>query len=578
MGALPVVLKQDVTHCLVPTDGIRRCGHVQVGHGAAHFAAVVCLDTESDQDIAHSDSDHSIFADDSSDSDCSIDSFDMSWGGSSADFEGSDDNSDSVGAPAVSRTLPLLRHKGLSVDIHIASAATMRALSSLGHPERMRAYGDPTSERVTLQNRVSASMDVIASHVRSGEVLVAKSRTQYDNLLPSQAPKQRLSLPSPHPQVPFPAPHPHIRISRDARRVAVRKKHEAQLPGGHPHQRYQGTTPYATYQQSQDCAQHLVGLCDAFQVALLVVEADVTASVLATKVRDDHFNAPDYLANWTEDMLVETRHANQRDILVRWVQSFCRACELSTIYLQQSLQTPDFELETVLGYFGPLGKWRDAHESRSMYYQPGSDPRVSQTVVQALAAVSEVNLLVGLRVAINHAMGGLFQGDSLPHIDSILNAKGLLLIVIGSYNTSTDLPITEELACGGRFVTGGYSEGSIGTFEAGMYAGPMECMMPRMRRAMFDIMPFQKKLVWNETPTRRYPNGSYIQTNSVHQLDCMPPNGLMCMHKFIGVAAEALTAVRSLPDQSNLTQTWVSSGVPNCGALYHSFYSKRGSF
>ena len=373
-------------------------------------------------------------------------------------------------------------------------------------------------------------------------------------ILPSQASKHSFSLPS----------HPHVQLGFAARRVAMRKGREAQQPGGHPHRRYKGTTPYATPEQSADYEKRLASLCVAFQAELVEVEAKVAACVLANKVRDDHYNAAGYSADNTTDMCVDARHAIERDSLVLWLQSFSKACELSTTYLLQSLQTPDVELETVFGYFGPIGKWREARESKSMYYEPGSDPPIAQSVVQALAAVSEVCLLVGLRAAINHATGGLFHGDSLPHIDRITHGNGLMLNVIGSYNTSTDLPTTEVLACGGKFVTGGYNEGSMGTFETGMYAGPMGCTMSRWRRAQFDLMAYQKKLVWNAVPTRSYPNGSYVQTNSVFQLQRMPPSGARCMTQYIGVVVEAITAVRSLFDQSTITQTWVSSRVPNC--------------
>ena len=200
----------------------------------------------------------------------------------------------------------------------------------------------------------------------------------------------------------------------------------------------------------------------------------------------------------------------------------------------------------------------------SMYFEPGSDPPVAQSVVQALAAVSEVCLLVGFRVAINHATRGLFQGDSLPHIDRIIHGTGLMLNVIGSYNTSTDIPITEALASGGEFVTGGYNEGSMGTFENGMYAGPMGCTMSRFRRAQFDLMVYQKKLVWNAVPTRKYPSGRFVQTNSVLQLQRMPGNGAKCTAQYIAVAVEAITTVRSGFNQSTINQTWVSFRVRNC--------------
>jgi len=353
--------------------------------------------------------------------------------------------------------------------------------------------------------------------------------------------------------------HPHVQLNLAARRVALRKGRESRRPGGHPHQRDKGTTPYASPDESKDCATRLVSLCDAFEAELVVVEAMLAAVVLANKVWYDHYTAVDYSANKTKDDAVDAQHAIHRDKLVLWLSSAWKACELSTKYLLQSLETPDLQLEIQLGYFGPLGKYRDARESPSMYYQPGSEPRITQTVVQALASVSEVCLFVGLRAAINHATGGLFQGDSLPHIDHIINTNGLLLNVIGSYNTSTDLPTTEVLPSGETFVTGGYQEGSMGTFERGMYKGPMRCDMARMERAQFDMMPFQKKLVWNAVPTRRHPNGSYVQTNSVLQLERMPHNGARCVNKYIGVMVQALTVVRSGSDQTTFTLTWVSS-------------------
>jgi len=50
----------------------------------------------------------------------------------------------------------------------------------------------------------------------------------------------------------------------------------------------------------------------------------------------------------------------------------------------------------------------------------------------------------------------------------IIHGAGLMLSVIGSYNTSTDNPVTQVLASGRKFVTGGYNDGAMGTFEHGM--------------------------------------------------------------------------------------------------------------
>jgi len=177
--------------------------------------------------------------------------------------------------------------------------------------------------------------------------------------------------------------------------------------------------------------------------------------------------------------------------------------------------------------------------------------------VQALAAVSGVCLLVGHRAAINHATGGLFQGDSLPHIDHIINWGGVMLNVIGSYGTSTDLPVTKVLSSGGKFVTGGYDQGSMGTFEIGMYAGPMRCSMSRFLRAQFDLMAFTKKLVFDATKTRKHPNGHHVQTNSVRILKTMPASATRCTAQFIAVALETVDAIRSGPDQNTIHQTWV---------------------
>ena len=58
-------------------------------------------------------------------------------------------------------------------------------------------------------------------------------------------------------------------------------------------------------------------MCGAFEAELGVVEAIVAACVLANKVRDDHYNAIDYAADFKRDMLVDARHVNQRDILIR---------------------------------------------------------------------------------------------------------------------------------------------------------------------------------------------------------------------------------------------------------------------
>ena len=76
----------------------------------------------------------------------SSDSIHSVSGDDSVDFEGGDDSSDNGGEPAESSESPLLRYRGLPIDVQTASAVTMTALSCLGHPERQRAYDDPGSE------------------------------------------------------------------------------------------------------------------------------------------------------------------------------------------------------------------------------------------------------------------------------------------------------------------------------------------------------------------------------------------------------------------------------------------------
>jgi len=116
MAALPVVMMQHVTHCPVPTERIWRCGRIQVGHGAADASAVICLDTDSDEDAMSSGSIHSSDSVHSSDSIHSRDSMhskDSISGDDSVDFEGGDDSSDNGGEPPVSS-------EGLPIDLQIA--------------------------------------------------------------------------------------------------------------------------------------------------------------------------------------------------------------------------------------------------------------------------------------------------------------------------------------------------------------------------------------------------------------------------------------------------------------------------
>jgi len=527
-------------HAMGPSGGS------QVEHGAAGASAVICLDTDSDNDDISSDSVDSIDSDyASSDSVTCLSQDCVGTGDDSVDFEGGDDDSDNDGVPPEPSESLRLRYKGVPVNPCPASGLRMSALLRLSRPERMRAYDDPEAERATSWRRIVAAMRVLAAQVPSREALEDRSSTKYDNLMPTS-----------NKSIPSPPSHPHIQLSTLARQVALRKGREAQQPGGHPHRRDKDTVVYVTPEQSLDCEHRLASLCAALDAELVVVEAKVAACVAANKLRDDHYNAADYVPNLQKDAVVDAQHSIQRDILVLWFQSFCQACELSTIYLQQSLQIPDAQLEKDFGYFGPLGVWREASTSRSMYYEPGSSPPAPQTVVQALAAVSGVCLLVGHRAAINHATGGLFQGDSLPHIDHITKLDGVMLNVIGSYNTSTELPVTKVLASGGKFVTGGYDEGSMGAFEIGMYAGPMRCSMSRFLRAQFNLMAFDKKLVFDATKTRKHPNGHHVQTNSVKILKTMPASATRCTARFIAVAVETVGAIRSGPDQHTMNQTW----------------------